>query len=224
MSVLRFDCRFRYPAGFGLDFVFAAEQGVTALVGPSGSGKTTVLNLIAGLLTPADGAISLGDATLFDSRSAVNLPPNMRSVGYVFQDYQLFPHLSVVDNLRYGQLRTRDGAVSLDKIVATLELGDLLARPPASLSGGQQQRVAVGRALLRSPRLLLLDEPLNALDAERRRSIAEYLGRVIHEFNIPTVLVSHDRESVASLAATVVTLSASGGSPLATGESASPRR
>jgi molybdate transport system ATP-binding protein len=206
MSVLNFDCRFHYQAGFSLEFSFAAEQGVTALVGPSGAGKTTVLNLIAGLLTPQDGTISLGNVALFDSHSATNLPPNQRAVGYVFQDYQLFPHLSVEQNLRYGQRRTPGGTVSFDKIVATLELAALLPRPPASLSGGQQQRVAVGRALLRSPRLLLLDEPLNALDADLRRSIADYLGRVIAEFHIPSVMVSHDRESVASLASAVVTI------------------
>jgi molybdate transport system ATP-binding protein len=165
-----------------------------------------VLNLIAGLLTPRDGVITLGDLALFDSRSATNLPPNYRAIGYVFQDYQLFPHLSVEQNLRYGQRRTPGGTVSFDKIVAILELGAFLTRPPASLSGGQQQRVAVGRALLRSPRLLLLDEPLNALDADLRRSIAEYLGRVTGEFRIPSVLVSHDRESVASLASAVVPL------------------
>ena len=106
MPVLHFDCRFRYATGFALDFAFDAERGVTALVGPSGSGKTTVLNLIAGLLTPADGAIVLGDRTLFDSRAAVNLPPNRRAIGYVFQDYQLFPHLSVAENLRYGERRS----------------------------------------------------------------------------------------------------------------------
>src|SRR5262245_20265594 len=106
MSVLRFDCRFRYAAGFALDLAFAAERGVTALVGPSGSGKTTVLNLIAGLLTPTAGVIALGDEVLFDSTAKVNLPPNRRDVGYVLQDYQLFPHLSVEENLRYGQRRT----------------------------------------------------------------------------------------------------------------------
>jgi molybdate transport system ATP-binding protein len=219
MSVLNFDCRFRYPTGFSLNFAFVAEQGLTALVGPSGAGKTTVLNLIAGLLTPAEGAITLGDVTLFDSRAATNLPPNRRAIGYVFQDYQLFPHLSVEQNLRYGQRRTPGGTASFDKIVATLELGALLPRPPASLSGGQQQRVAVGRALLRSPRLLLLDEPLSALDPDLRRSIASYLGRVIEEFRIPSVLVSHDRESVAALASAVVSI---GGPSSATGEAAAP--
>lgn len=206
MSVLRFDCRFRYASGFALDLAFVADRGVTALVGPSGSGKTTVLNLIAGLLAPADGVIALADAVLFDSPTGVNLPPDRRGIGYIFQDYQLFPHMSVAQNLSYGQRRAKRGGANFDHVVETLELGELLRRAPASLSGGQKQRVAVGRALLCSPRLLLLDEPLNALDAELRQNIAKYLARVIAEFQIPGLLVSHDKESVAALADEVVTL------------------
>jgi molybdate transport system ATP-binding protein len=206
MSVLRFDCRFCYHAGFALDLTFVAERGVTALVGPSGSGKTTVLNLIAGLLTPNDGVITLADGLLFSSRDGINLPPERRGVGYIFQDYQLFPHLSVAQNLAYGQRRAARGGASFDRVVATLELAELLNRAPASLSGGQKQRVAIGRALLCSPRLLLLDEPLNALDADLRQNIATFVGRVIAEFQIPGLLVSHDKESVAALADDVVTL------------------
>jgi molybdate transport system ATP-binding protein len=200
MCVLRFDCVFRYPTGFSLNFSFAANDGVTALVGPSGSGKTTVLNLIAGLLKPDAGKIVLRDQVLFDSSTMSNQPPEQRGIGYVFQDYQLFPHLSVADNLRYGRERTNSNGIEFDKIIAILELADLLRRFPFSLSGGQKQRVALGRALLRSPQLLLLDEPLSALDAGLRATIAEYLSRVIDEFHIPTILVSHDQESVASLA------------------------
>jgi molybdate transport system ATP-binding protein len=206
MSVLRFDCRFCYPAGFGLNFAFAAESGVTALVGPSGSGKSTVLHLIAGLLTPHAGAISLHDEILFDSQSRVDLPPEQRGVGYVFQDYQLFPHLTIEQNLRYGQRRTRQPGVDFHKIVNILELADLLHRYPFSLSGGQKQRVAVGRALLRSPKLLLLDEPLSALDPSLRASVADHLVRAIEEFHIPTLLVSHDRESIDWLAHATVSL------------------
>jgi molybdate transport system ATP-binding protein len=206
MSELHFDCRFSYPTGFGLNFAFAAESGVTALVGPSGSGKTTVLNLIAGLLTPQTGKISLGHVTLFDSQARLNVPPEQRGVGYVFQDYQLFPHLTVEQNLRYGQRRTRQAGVDFHKIVNILELADLLRRYPFSLSGGQKQRVAVGRALLRSPKLLLLDEPLSALDPSLRASVAEHLVRAIEEFHIPTLLVSHDRESIDWLAHTTISL------------------
>jgi molybdate transport system ATP-binding protein len=210
MSILRFDCRFNYPGGFALDLAFSAERGVTALVGPSGSGKTTVLNLIAGLLAPTEGVITLGDETLFSSTAVINLPPNRRDVGYVLQDYQLFPHLSVAENLRYGQRRARRPSASFSDVVATLELGKLLNRSPASLSGGQSQRVAVGRALLRSPRILLLDEPTNALDVDMRRNVGELVTRVIETYHVPTLLVSHDRDSVASLAD--ATLELAGGS------------
>ena len=204
MSVLRFDCRFRYASGFALDFAFVAERGVTAIVGPSGSGKTTVLNLIAGLLTPAEGMIELGETQLFDAKSSTNVPPERREIGYIFQDYQLFPHLSVEQNLRYGERRANHAPASFGHVVNTLELSQLLKRAPASLSGGEKQRVALGRALLRGPRLLLLDEPLNAVDARLRQSISEFLARAIAEFKIPAVLVSHDQESIATLADEIV--------------------
>ncbi|HZZ30342.1 MAG TPA: ATP-binding cassette domain-containing protein [Pirellulales bacterium] len=206
MSALNFDCRFTYPHGFHLNFAFAAEQGVTALAGPSGSGKTTVLHLIAGLLTPQAGRISLPDKILFDSNLPVSLPPEQRGIGYVFQDYQLFPHLNVEQNLRYGQRRAQPAGVDFAKLVRILELDELLRRQPYSLSGGQKQRVAVGRALLRSPKLLLLDEPLSALDPSLRASVAEHLVRAIEEFHIPTLLVSHDRESIDWLAHTTISL------------------
>jgi molybdate transport system ATP-binding protein len=206
MGVLSFNCQFRYETGFELRFEFAAETGVTAIVGPSGSGKTTILNLIAGLLKPNQGRISLRDKVLFDSAGHISLPPERRGVGYVIQDYQLFPHLTVEENLRYGWRRAGKAGVEFGRIVGTLELADVLQRSPNSLSGGQKQRVALGRAILRNPQLLLLDEPLNALDADLRATIAEYLGRVIGEFKIPTLLVSHDRQSVASLAHTTLTL------------------
>jgi molybdate transport system ATP-binding protein len=207
MSVLYFDCRFQYATGFKLEFQFVAERGVTAIVGPSGSGKTTILNLIAGLLRPDRGRISLHEKVLFDSAARIDLPPERRGVGYVIQDYQLFPHLTVEDNLCYGwRRRAGKGGVEIDKIVSTLELAEVLQRSPNSLSGGQKQRVALGRAILRNPQLLLLDEPLNALDADLRAAIAEYLGRVIGEFQIPTLLVSHDQESVGSLAHTTLAL------------------
>jgi molybdate transport system ATP-binding protein len=200
MSVLRFDCRFRYPRGFELDFAFVAERGVTALVGPSGCGKTTVLNLIAGTSSPDSGEIAIGDDVIFESKRAKNFPTERRRIGYVFQDFQLFPHLNVRDNLRFGMLRTPSRAGNIDHVTDMLDLKNLLLRPPGTLSGGEQQRVALGRALLCSPRLLLLDEPLNALDVELRRNVAVYLRRVIDDVQIPCVLVSHDPESVATLA------------------------
>jgi molybdate transport system ATP-binding protein len=201
MNVLRFDCRFHYENRFALDFSFEATAGVTALIGPSGSGKTTVLNLIAGLLRPHDGLIMLGEHTLFNSQQAVDVAPHRRNIGYVFQDYQLFPHLTVEQNLLYGHSRTDKQTVELERVVETLELGHFLKRFPATLSGGQKQRVAVGRALLSSPRLLLLDEPLNALDARLRESVVIYLKKVIDQFAIPTILVSHEQSHLAPLQA-----------------------
>ncbi len=207
MGALEFDCRFHYPSGFSLDFEFVANGGVTALVGPSGCGKTTVLNLIAGLLTPDDGRISLGEETLFDAKLHIDAPPERRGIGYVFQDYQLFPHLTVGKNLRYAQKRAHGGSIKFEKVVQILELVELMNRMPVSLSGGQKQRVALGRALLRSPKLLLLDEPLSALDSALRESVANYLKRAIEEFQIPTLLVSHDQESLLWLAHTTVVMS-----------------
>jgi molybdate transport system ATP-binding protein len=207
MSVLEFDCRFRYPSGFALDLSFEADGGVTALVGPSGCGKTTVLNLIAGLLCPASGRISLHGKTLYCSQPRVNLAPEQRGIGYVFQDYQLFPHLSVEQNLRYGERRARSVHFSFAKTVEILGLGQLLRRQPASLSGGQKQRVAIGRAILRGAGLLLLDEPFSALDAELRTGVGEYLARAIAEFHIPTLLVSHNPENVGQLANHTVRMS-----------------
>lgn len=206
MCVLDFDCRFAYPSGFSLDFSFRADNQVTALVGPSGSGKTTVLNLIAGLLHPHSGQISLADKILFDSTTKIDTTPEQRNIGYVFQDFMLFPHLTVEENLRYGHKRQTSHRIEIDQVAAMLELGDLLSRPPASLSGGEKQRVALGRALLCNPRLLLLDEPLNALDRELQTNIVKYLGRVVADLKIPTLLVSHDPANIAALAATTIAL------------------
>jgi molybdate transport system ATP-binding protein len=204
MSVLTFDCRFRYSSGFELDFAFETGPGVTALIGLSGLGKTTILNLIAGLLRPHSGEIELRNRRLYSSSENINVRPEARNVGYVFQDYQLFPHLSVEQNLRYGHGRAKSEHFSFARAVELLDLGDALKRSPKSLSGGQQQRVAIGRAMLRGAGILLLDEPFSALDAELRRNISEYLARAIAEFHIPTLLVSHDMETVKAVATTTI--------------------
>jgi molybdate transport system ATP-binding protein len=206
MSVLKFDCVFRYPHGFELELAFTAGRGVTALVGKSGCGKTTTLNLISGLLTPERGVIAFEDEVLYSATGGVNVPPERRGVGYVFQDLQLFPHLTVEENLRYGERRAARSGVSVDRVAEILQLDELLHRAPATLSGGQKQRVALGRALLRNPRLLLLDEPVNALEIELREHVSEYVARTVEEFKVPTLLVSHDPASVARLADAVVTL------------------
>ena len=204
MSLLQFDCRFRYSSRFALDFAFTAEAGVTALVGPSGCGKTTTLRLIAGLLTPDSGSIQLGKRLLFDSSKRVNVPPEERAMGLGFQDYQLFPHLTVEQNLRYGLARNHKSPIDFAHVVEILELSPLLAAWPQSLSGGEKQRTALGRAILRGPQLLLLDEPLSALDPDLRESISGYLQRVIKEYHIPTLLVTHDPQSIERLAHTTI--------------------
>ena len=158
------------------------------------------------MLTPTEGVIELNGRKLFDSGSRINLSPEHRGIGYVFQDYMLFPHKNVRDNLKYGQTRTAHQSVDFGRTIEVLELGELLTRYPASLSGGQKQRVAVGRALLRSPKLLLLDEPMSALDSALRENVAQYLARAIADFHIPTLLVSHDRSSIEWLSHAEITM------------------
>ena len=199
MSGLKLDCAFRYPTGFALAMQFTAEAGITALVGPSGSGKTTTLELIAGLRTPTRGRIELGDRVLFDSSTRVNLPPEQRRVGIVFQDYRLFPHLTVEQNLNYGLLRNPRSPFNLPQVVEILELAPFLRRSPHQLSGGQRQRIALGRALLRNPALLLLDEPLNALDDTLKANILLYLRRVLDEHPLPALFVAHDLTQVEAI-------------------------
>jgi molybdate transport system ATP-binding protein len=208
MNVLHFDARLRYDSGFQLDARFEADDGVTALFGPSGSGKTTILGLIAGALRPEAGTLRLGDGLLVDTRAGLFLPPERRRVGVVFQDHLLFPHMTVRKNLLFGKGRPGTRAIDFNRVVEVLEVGDVLERLPASLSGGQKQRVALGRALLRGPELLLMDEPLTALDLELKGRILTYLERAVAEWRIPTLLVSHDRADVRRLAGRVVVIEA----------------
>lgn len=192
-------------AGFALDVAFEAPAGVTALFGRSGSGKTTVINAVAGLLRPDRGQIQADGVTLLDTGRGVNLPPHRRRVGYVFQDARLFPHLSVRQNLLYGRWFAPAGpGASLDRITELLGIGPLLDRRPGTLSGGERQRVAIGRAILSNPRLLALDEPLAALDDERKADILPYLERLRDDLGLPMLYVSHAMAEVARLANTVV--------------------
>ena len=197
---------------FDLDVSFDAPAGVTVLFGRSGSGKTSVIKAVAGLFKPDQGNIAAPDATYFDSVTGVFVSPHKRRMGYVFQEARLFPHLDVRRNLIYGRrFAPRDAgdesdAETFDRIVELLGLGPLLQRRPRDLSGGETQRVAIGRALLSRPSLLLADEPLAALDAERKEEILPYFERLRDDVRIPILYVSHAATEVARLATTVIVL------------------
>jgi molybdate transport system ATP-binding protein len=188
----------------------APTPGIVALFGRSGCGKTTLINIISGLLKPDEGRVELDGVVLTDTRERVAIPVERRRIGYVFQDSRLFPHLGVLANLRYGLRRAPKGSrsIGLDEVLALLGLEPLLGRRPYQLSGGERQRVALGRALLSQPRLLLLDEPLAALDAARREEVLPYLERLRDKLSIPMVYVSHQLEEVLRLATHVALMEA----------------
>jgi molybdate transport system ATP-binding protein len=193
---------------FSLQAKFESEGRVTGLFGASGAGKTSLINMIAGLLRPDRGTIALDGETLDDVASRVHVPAHRRRIGYVFQDARLFPHLDVAQNLDYGRRMNRldDDPVQRQRITDLLDIGHLLERRPGKLSGGERQRVALGRSLLSKPRLLLLDEPLGALDEGRRAEILPYLVRLRDESRIPMVYVSHDAAEMRQLATQIVLL------------------
>jgi len=180
------------------------SQGVTALFGLSGSGKSSLINLVSGLINPDEGVISLNDRELFNSAENVCVPINQRNIGYVFQDARLFPHYTVNGNLRYGMKNTSKD--EFNYIVELLGIGHLLKRYPITLSGGEKQRVAIGRALLTDPEILLMDEPLSALDLPRKRELMNYLERLSKEINIPILYVTHSLDELLRLAERVVLL------------------
>ena len=208
--MLEFDARCRLGS-FALEAAFRSEGRVTALFGRSGAGKSTVLNLIAGLARPSSGRIAIDGRTLYDGAAGVDLAPHARRIGYVFQEGRLLPHLTVRQNLLYGRFfsgnRQRAAATSLDQAIALLGIARLLERRPAALSGGERQRVAIGRALLAQPSLLLLDEPLAALDAPRKAEILYYIERLRDEVGVPIVYVSHSLDELVRIADRVVLLS-----------------
>ena len=196
-------------AGFALDVAFEARGGVTALFGRSGSGKTSIINAVAGLLRPDQGRIANGSQVLLDTAQNLNLPPQNRRAGYVFQDARLFPHLNVRQNLLYGRwFAPKTKGVSFERVVAMLDIGPLLTRRPGTLSGGERQRVAIGRALLANPQILLMDEPLAALDEARKAEILPYIEHLRDATEVPILYVSHSVSEISRLADAVVLLDA----------------
>jgi molybdate transport system ATP-binding protein len=195
---------------FLLDAAFESSGRLTALFGASGSGKTSLINLIGGLIRPAEGRIAADGRVLVDTGAGIFVPKHRRRIGYVFQDARLFPHLTVRQNLAYGRFFTpvAERYADFDAVVDLLGIGHLLARKPASLSGGEKQRVAIGRALIASPRLILMDEPLASLDDARKAEIMPYIERLRDETRIPIVYVSHSVAEVVRLATDVVVLAA----------------
>lgn len=189
-------------------------QGITAIFGLSGAGKTSLINAIGGLTKPETGRIALNNRPLFDADKGICLPPEKRRIGYVFQDARLFPHYRVQGNLQYGMAASMRG--QFDSIVSLLGIGPLLNRFPLTLSGGEKQRVAIGRALLTAPEILLMDEPLAALDLPRKRELMPYLEKLAKEVNIPILYVTHSLDEILRLAEKVLVLD--NGSVLAMGD------
>ena len=197
MSLLA-QCDFAYPDGFQLTADFEIGPGVTALVGASGSGKSTLVALIAGLLTPHTGEIRFRERMWGDGKNGRYLPPERRRIGVAFQDGRLFPHLSVRKNLLYGRRRFRASSPGFDDVVDALEIGGLLGRMPRSLSGGQSQRVSLGRALLASEGLLMLDEPVSALDGPLRLRVLDFLAST-QSPERTMLIVTHDIAAIRRL-------------------------
>ena len=195
-----------------LDLELAGEDETIAIIGPNGSGKSTVLRTIAGAYQPTSGVISIGERVIFDSGQGINLQPESRNVGYVPQGYGLFNHLRVIDNVAFGlttrqpKLKKSDARRRASELLHSLDCGGLEHRWPATLSGGEQQRVALARALMLAPKLLLLDEPLSALDALARRSLRTYLAAHLVGRGHPTLIVTHDARDVFALCDRVIAL------------------
>lgn len=203
--MLEVDVRHDYRDA-SLQIAFRSEARHLALFGDSGAGKTSVLHAIAGLLTPQQGRIAVDGTVWFDHRLGIHVPPAQRAIGMVFQDGRLFPHMDVLANLRYGRHATRPAVRSIDETVARLGLGKLLHRKPDQLSGGERQRVAIGRALLASQSMVLLDEPLIGLHREARAEVLDHLRQLRDIDELTLILVSHQTDEVLALADEVVVI------------------
>jgi molybdate transport system ATP-binding protein len=204
--VLQVDCTAK-AGEFELDAKFSACSGITVLFGPSGAGKTTLLHLIAGLIRPQRGRIVLHGDVLVDADRHIFVPAHKRRVGLVFQDAQLFPHLTVAQNLAFGRWFSRhDNGLQQAHVVDVLGIGHLMDRRPTRLSGGEKSRVALARALLASPRLLLMDEPLSGIDEEKRQAILALIERIRDEFGVPMLYVTHTRDEAERLATRLVSV------------------
>lgn len=198
---------------FTLDVAFQSAAPVLALYGPSGAGKSLTLQAVAGLLRPQAGHVRVGGRTLFDAAQGIHLPPQARRLGYVFQQYALFPHLTVAQNIgfglrRWGQRLGPSATQRVDELIEAFGLGGTAHSRPAALSGGQQQRVALARALAAQPELLLLDEPLAALNPDLRQQLRAELAQVLRRWQVPTLLITHDAEDVLALADAAVMVEA----------------
>lgn len=204
--MLEVRCRKRFPGGERIEVDFCSGGGVTALCGRSGSGKTSVLNMVAGVLAPDEGRIVVGDVVLFDRARGINLAPERRHCGYLFQDGRLFPHMSVLQNLRYGETASAEarGLPSFDEVLALLGVEHLLARRPSTLSGGEAQRVAIGRCLLSGARFFLMDEPTTFLDEGTREEFLALVERLCRDLSLPILYVTHDRRELERLGAWIV--------------------
>jgi molybdate transport system ATP-binding protein len=194
---------------FTLDVSFASGEDAVVLFGPSGSGKTVTLQAIAGLITPDAGRIALKGRVLFDSEQGIDVPPRHRNLGYLFQDYALFPHMTVLENVGYAlkkpwrRLSKEDGRRAME-FMEVLEIAHLAKSYPGMISGGQRQRVALARALIRKPDLLLLDEPFSALDTLLRERLRGELREILARFNIPAVMITHDPEDIKAFAGALI--------------------
>lgn len=194
---------------FELEVNFSLNNGILALVGPSGAGKTTILQCVAGLQTPSWGEIKIRNKTIFSSEQGMNVPIKNRRIGYVFQDYALFPHMTVEKNVMYGKPKKANipnNTLSVSDVLKMLKIEHLRNRHPNQISGGEKQRVALARALMTEPELLLLDEPLSALDHDTRSTLQQELLKLQAQWQIPFVLVTHDIQEAEMLGNQIIKL------------------